>query len=264
MAFERISKGKLKECTHVLEKRYRREHGVFVIEGVRLFEEFLRSGFDAEWIVVAGDFAGSHPAVGSVLHAKFRDLTFEAAPAEVARLADTENAQGIVACVRARKTPPNPWQHPKERELVAVLDRIADPGNAGTILRSAEWFGVNRVALGPSCVEVFNPKVVRATMGALFRLLCYENTDLRSCLEQLKGHGYRLIATSSTGSASIGPVTDRIAVVVGSEANGVSPELLQLCDERVSIPRFGHGESLNASVAASIVFYEYSRQLQRT
>jgi TrmH family RNA methyltransferase len=144
-------------------------------------------------------------------------------------------------------------------QTVLILDGIADPGNMGTIIRTAEWFGVNTLLCTPDCVELYNPKVIQATMGSIFRMNVIVLNELEMA-EMLKSKEYLVIAADLRGSDIYSfDFKQRIAIVIGSESHGVRPAMRSIIDEFVTIPGAGMAESLNASVAATIFLSENFR-----
>ena len=142
-----------------------------------------------------------------------------------------------------------------------VLDGIQDPGNLGTILRTIDSVGLSQVIVSKETADSYNPKVVRSTMGAIFRVNVIESEDLLQTLKNLKKHKYKIMATSLETNNSIYDVEyNKKVIVIGNEANGVSKNVLEYADEKIKIPMLGKTESLNASVATSIILYEYVRR----
>jgi RNA methyltransferase, TrmH family len=210
---------------------------VLVVEGIGL----LRQAVDAGWHVES-----CFTAPGTVIDL---DLPYEElAPNVIERVASTESPQPVLAIVamRAAALPP-------DATFVVVADRLADPGNAGTIIRSAEAAGVDAVVLTPGSVDPFNPKVVRASAGSLFRIPVVEAT-----LESLSG--FRRLGTSShRGDVYTDPVYHgRVAVVVGNEAHGLAEDAA--IDQWITIPHAGPAESLNVAMAATVLVFEVARQ----
>ena len=145
---------------------------------------------------------------------------------------------------------------------VFALDDLQDPGNLGTILRSLDSAGINTLLLSKDTVDLYNPKVIRSTMGAIFRVKVLDNLDLKEELLKLKSNGYKVVITSlDTNEMHYNlNFSDRLVIVIGNEAKGVKKEIQDLADIKVKIPMLGRTESLNASVAASVIAYEKVRQ----
>ena len=259
IAFERVTKNKLQYFSSVLDKKHRMSTGLFQIEGIHLFEEFLKSGFQADWIVVHTDFIQQHPQLANTIKNKFSSITFQANSAEFNKLSDTENSQGIAAGIYQKKISESLFAS-GNKEIIVALDRISDPGNLGTIIRSADWFGIRKIVLSESCVDAYNPKVVRASMGSIFRVLC-EVRNLSSFLTEAKKMNYRSYASSLDPLAAefAGSVPSSCVLVIGNEAHGISQEVNDLCSHRIRIPRYGNAESLNAAMACGILMYEFSK-----
>ncbi len=255
-----LSKQKLTEFSRLQEKKYRREFGLFLIEGTRLFREFIESDFELVWVVMAPDFPQKFPDIYKTVLRHYEDRSYMSSEPELRKLSDTENTQGIVAAIRQRKSEPFLWNNSGNSRIVVACDRIADPGNLGTILRCADWFGVRDIVLNVSCVEMHNPKTVRATMGSIFRLNIFENQDLSILLTSAKQEGYHVLAADTSGNRiSASDQKSKKILIIGSEAHGVSEELLGLCDYKLAVPRIGGGESLNAAVACGILLHELTR-----
>ena len=141
-----------------------------------------------------------------------------------------------------------------------MLDGIQDPGNLGTILRTIDSTGLTQVIVSKETADAYNPKVVRSTMGAIFRVNIIESNNLIDTLKNMKKHKYKIMATSLDTQNTIYDVDySKKVVVIGNEANGVSKEILDYADEKIKIPMLGKTESLNASVATAVILYEYVR-----
>ena len=143
-----------------------------------------------------------------------------------------------------------------------ALDDVQDPGNLGTIIRTLDAAGIDSLILSKGCADVYNPKVVRSTMGAIFRVDTKYVDDLKSELLSLKEKGYNVITTSLKTNKYIYDIdfSKKTVIVIGNESNGVSKEIFDISDEMVKIPMLGKTESLNASVAAGVIIYECVRQ----
>ena len=230
-------------------RSFRREEGAFAAEGPKLLAEALRWGAALEAVICApGVSLPELPAGVRVV---------EAADGLLASVADTESPQGIVFLCRG-KALAMPDRLTGGRYL--VLDGVQDPGNVGAIWRTADAFGADGLILCGGCADPWNPKTVRATMGAVFRLPVYESA-LESAAEELARAGIPLYAAAlreDTADVRAVPLS-RAAVVIGSEGRGVSRQALDLCERTVKIPMRARCESLNAAVAASVVLWEMAR-----
>ena len=168
------------------------------------------------------------------------------------------NPQGIMAIIE-KNSEKNQIDY--TQDIILVLDDVQDPGNLGTILRTADSIGLNQIVVSKGTADAFNSKVVRSTMGAIFRIKIIETQDLIRTIKEMKKHHFKLMVTSLQTENSIYDINfNKKIIVIGNEANGVSKEIQDMADEKAKIPMLGRTESLNASVAAGIVMYEYVRQ----
>ena len=236
-------------------RKERHRERMFVVEGVRLVEEALQHQAPASLLFVAEQLQTT--ARGRSLIQQVADLPNAApvTPAILADLSDVETAQGIIAAV------PLPQIVPVALTLVLVLDGVQDPGNVGTLLRSAEAAGAELVICLPGTADVWNPKVVRSAMGAHFRVPLLEGLDWPAIRQQLDPSTAIYAATQGSAALLYDQADWRrsVALVVGNEANGVSLATLQLAQE-VTIPMAGAVESLNAAIAGSVLLFEAARQ----
>jgi len=233
--------------------------GYLAIEGVRIIEEAIRSGlrFQAVFFSKAGSAHATRllPQIGS-------QVEILLLPDEVlASAVSTESPQGVAALVKLR---PHKFEDLLEAGADSLLVGVAgiqDPGNLGTIIRSAEAFGARAVLLGEKTVSHFNPKTVRGSAGSIFREPLIRVT-LGESITALKQLGMRVLATSSHKGKPLheADFTGAAMIVVGNEGAGVPAEILSLADELVTIPHSPRVESLNAGIAASILLYETARQ----
>ncbi len=253
-----LSENHAKRLRVLKQKKHRDHEQTFLVEGLRLCEEAVSAGTDIFQAVFTRE-ALDQPRIAELLHKIVAQQipTFLASPRLFNSLSDEPSPQGILFAMKKKAV--LSVDNMSDR-LVLACENVQDPGNLGTIFRTAEWFGVHTIFLSPGCVEAHNPKVVRGSMGAIFRLNIIERVDLNETLPQLKMKGYRLIGTTldaSTRLADIQPGTD--VLLIGNEANGLSAAVLPLVDERVTIPGAGGGDSLNAAIAASICLYHLSQ-----
>jgi TrmH family RNA methyltransferase len=234
--------------------RHRERH--FVIEGLRLVEEALKAGVVPVLAFFTPDLSGSQR--GRKLLAVTEDLPgecFVVTDKVMRALSDTVSPQGILAVVPFIELPlpENPW-------LVLVVDRVRNPGNLGTILRSAEAAGASQVILTPATVDVYSPKVVRGAMGAHFHLPIATGVSWLEVAEALQGR--QILLAEAKGEKIYYEVdwTKPSALIVGGEAEGASQEAERLATERIVIPMQGKAESLNVAGASGVILFEATRQ----
>jgi TrmH family RNA methyltransferase len=233
------------------------ESGHVAVEGLRLIEEAIRSGLRLHAIFFSKSAVSR---AERLLLQVSKNVEAVVLPDEVfAGAVATEHPQGVAAFVTPRRFELDAIVTPGALLLVAL--GIQDPGNLGTLLRSAEAFGANGVVLAEGTVGAFNSKVIRAAAGSLFRLPSV-SVAFRGVLPLLRSRGVRVIATTSHKGIPLpqADLTGGVAVLIGNEGAGISRDVLAKADERVVIPHSSEVESLNAGVAASIILYEAAKQ----
>ena len=146
-------------------------------------------------------------------------------------------------------------------DIIVALDDVQDPGNLGTILRTVDSIGLKQILVSKGTADPYNPKVIRSTMGAIFRIKVIECEDLEKTLKEIKKNKFKIVVSSLQAKTSIYDINyNKKVIVIGNEANGVEEKIQNLADEKIKIPMLGKTESLNASVATGIILYEYVRQ----
>ncbi len=248
-----ISASERKALEKLLLKKYRQEEGRFLIEGPHLVQEALASTWTVCEIIVTEEFHGNPHAAPILRAASRKKIPVRDAPAAFMRkLSETVTPQGVIAVVeqRAEKLPPGGIDN-----LCVALDAVADPGNVGTIIRTADWFGAGAVFLGKGCVEVSSPKVLRASMGSLFHLPVYTGADLRDLALRWREHGGEVIVTVAEGGerSDRARFQKRSLFVFGNEAAGITVPLEGIPVRRVTIPKTGNAESLNVAISCGIL-----------
>lgn len=247
----------VKNIKKLKEKKHRDENNQFIIEGIKLVAEAIEENVDVNCIVVCEDCVNDGTIDKKLLYeiAKFKCIYVTEKIFNT--LTDVSNPQGILAVIDR--------QEKKEKidytqDFIVVLDGIQDPGNLGTILRTVDSAGLNQIILSKETADSFNPKVVRSTMGGIFRVNIIKSDNLIKTLKDLQNKGFEIVVTSLDTNNSIYDINyNKKVVVIGNEANGVSKEVQELSDKKVKIPMLGKTESLNAGVAAGIMIYEYVR-----
>jgi RNA methyltransferase, TrmH family len=265
---ERITSTKnarVKEWASLKQKKYREQKGLFFIEGTRLVEEAFRSGAPVETLLLS-DSKRETGKLDEIIHmANDHGVEMiEVNDAVISHVTDTQTPQGVVAIVRYYEHDLEQSIQGKRDALYLALEQIQDPGNLGTMIRTADAVGATGVFIGLGSVDLYNPKVVRATMGSLFHLPVFE-VDLLNVLPALKERGIQVIGTSVQADQTVYDVdlTGNVVFVIGSEAHGLSEEMRMLVDTEVNLPMPGSAESLNAAVASAVILYEAVRQRMR-
>lgn len=252
-----------KKLKSIKDKKGREQHDLFFIEGRRFVSEAIQRGAQIDIICMGeryyerfgkelADTYGQQ--LSGVTWVRLSDKLMD-------NLSDTVNDQGICAAVHI---PANAEIPTEGRRFYVMLDRLQDPGNLGTIIRTCHAAGADGIILGEQCVDPYNTKTLRSTMGSVFAVNIHRVKDLQDKITQMRGGGYVVYAAALQNGK---PYTElelwrpeKMALVIGNEGNGVTQQVIDACDGNVYIPMPGGSESLNASAAASILIYERIRQ----
>lgn len=240
----------VKRSAELKLKKYREATGTFFLEGKRAVEEALTADWHIEKLFCTEEY------VQEVQRFKLPEESYLVDAKVMAKLAATENPQGVGAVVAIKK-PVALQDFTLAQGMVLVLDGVRDPGNVGTIIRTADAAGVQAVILLEETADLYNPKVVRSTMGSLFHLPVFTGVGKTELIEWCHSKKVELWATSLEGAENLFATqwSTSTALVMGSEAEGVSQELLAAADKKVFIPMAGSAESLNVAVAAGICMF---------
>jgi TrmH family RNA methyltransferase len=256
-----ISNAKVKSWVKLHTKKGREADQAFFIEGVHLVEEAIECGAAVQALLLEEE----HVPAGIIRSFMEKELSrcYTVSSQVMKKLTQTENPQGISAVIGMKKElEPKLFSDDTDMgSILLILDAIQDPGNLGTMIRTADAAGIKGIVAGNGTVDVYNDKVVRSTMGSIFRVPIIQ-ANLAELLPQLREQGFVLIATSLEGAVMYNEQVyeGSVGIVIGNEAKGVSPELFAHCTHRVKVPIYGGAESLNAAVAAGIIMYEAIRQ----
>ncbi len=270
----------IKEIRKLKEKKYRTEK--YIIEGIKMIEEAISEKQDIELIVVKegfefkehlnnkgtrkneyqndkstrkNEYLNEKEVIESENNLNFKIVTVTESVFNI--LTDVETPQGILAVVKKKEN----MTIDKNADYIVALDGIQDPGNLGTIIRTLDSANIKQIIVSKNTVDSYSPKVVRSTMGSIFRVNVIETDNLTETLNKLREDKFEIIVTSLDTDNSIYDINyAKKIVVIGNEANGVSKEIQEIADKKVKIPMLGKTESLNASVATGIMIYEYVRQ----
>lgn len=256
-----ITKERLRGIKKLHESKERAEKGLFLIEGIRLLEEAVKEGISIDealyTVRVEESLRGCH-LLASLK--KKRTILSPVSEKAMESISGTESPQGVLAVARQLR-----WTFKdltKQKRAVIIACGLQDPGNLGTIIRSADAGGCGGVFTTQNSVDIYNSKVIRATMGSIFRVPVMKFDDTEEAISALKKEGYQIIATTAHSRSSyLDPdYMKPTAFLIGQEGSGLSEEVLRSADKKVFIPMKKGVESLNAAVSASILIYEAFRQ----
>ena len=248
----------IKHVKKLKDKKFRDESNEFIIEGIKLIEEAIQENVKIKQVVICEECEKTNAISKTLMYEISRYDCVYVTQAVFNSITQVVAPQGIFAIAEKNNTT---MQIDYSEDVIVALDNIQDPGNLGTILRTVDSCGLKQIMVSKGTVDVYNPKVVRSTMGAIFRVKVIECEDLSKSIKIARKHHFKLQVTSLQAEKTIYDVDyKKKIIVIGNEANGVSEEIQDLSDEKVRIPMLGKTESLNASVATGIVLYEYTRQ----
>jgi len=241
-----LSKNEIKLVKSLQIKKYRDLHRLFVVEGVKLVDELIeQSHFKIDGIFYTSGYDRKLPGT---IH------SFEITENELSRISGLKSPNKVLAVVKYPSETPIDYS---SENLILLLDNINDPGNLGTIIRTADWFGIKEVIATKTTVDLFNPKVIQSSMGAVYRIK-FHRTNLNETIPDLKTNNFQLIGAALGGeNLYTTPFKKKTALVMGSESHGISKELSDQLDKEVLIPQFGKTESLNVAMATGIILSHY-------
>jgi TrmH family RNA methyltransferase len=255
----------IKMAGSLKEKKYRDELKLFIVEGVRLVEEAAQSSWQVEACIYIGEAKEDGRIQELLLLLQAKDCRIiEVSAAIYGKITEVKQPQGIMAIMKKSEYKLADSLASIEKPFFVVLDEVQDPGNVGTIIRTAAAAGCTGIILTKGCADVFAAKVVRASMGSLFHVPIFESLTQREVIACLGKHGISILATSLQSSTIYFQIdfNKPVAVVFGNEGNGVGQQLLEESKERLHIPLLGNVESLNVAASAAVILYEAVRQRQ--
>lgn len=252
-----LSKNKIKLIQSLNHKKYRDELGIFLVEGNKMVEEALRSDFSIQLLACTSEYAMLHPGIS-----RRSDEVIITDKDLIQKASLLQNPQDALAIV-TKPVNASPEIN-LQKELCLALDFIQDPGNLGTIIRIADWFGISHVVCSENTVDIFNPKVVQASMGSIFRVKTYD-APLTSFLKTSTEKNIPVYGTFLEGqNIYLQSLSGNGIIVLGNEGNGISAEAGKLVTHKLLIPSFSahenKAESLNVAIAAAICCSEFKRR----
>jgi RNA methyltransferase, TrmH family len=258
-----ITKSEIKTIRSLHHKKFRDSENKYFIEGTHLVEEALKINSDFDIILVTPEFEERNQKFLTAI-ARKKIRTEKLPHKELEIISDTENSQGIFAVLKKKENSiENHLQKcaGQKKQIILALEGISDPGNLGTIIRSSDWFGIDAIIIGKKSVDLYNPKVIRSTMGSIFHLPIFQDIDLPEIISKLKKDDFKIYVTTLNGEIYTSfKYSQKAVFIFGNEAHGISNEILNKADTTITIPSFGKAESLNVGTAASVILAEIIRQ----
>lgn len=245
-----ISKSQISLVKSLQQKKHRKEHQLFFVEGLKAIKEFVNSNYTLNAIYATKDIIPNLPKLSD------KQKVFEVTNQELEKISALQTPQGVLAVFFIPNT--SNYSEANTSDLTIILDGIQDPGNLGTIIRTADWFGFKQIICSENTVDVYNPKVVQATMGSLARI----NISYQPLIALLKNSPKPKFGALLNGENIFSVDWPKQGFIIfGSEGNGISDEILPLITHPVTIPGYGNTESLNVAISAAIFCTEMRRNI---
>ena len=253
---------KVKYTKSLLKTKFRNKEKKFIIEGYRILTLALECDAELEYVFINEDFEKKQEHKSFLTLLEKKGIKIYKTPNKIfLEMVDTENTQWILGVLKYKER--NLVDNiSKNHKFVLILDRIQDPGNMGTIIRTADSAGVDAIILLKGCVDIYNPKVIRSTMGSIFDMNIIHATQ-DEALDFLKQNEFDIVSSYLHTDNYYNETTyqGKIALVIGNEANGINDDLISKSDKLIKIPIYGKAESLNAAISAAILMYEIKKYL---
>jgi TrmH family RNA methyltransferase len=248
-----LSKNRIKYVNSLKIKKYRQLNQSFIVEGAKSVQELLNSDFEIEFVLATQEFQQKYSSISSQHKTLFETVT-------LTELQGLGSFQTNDSCLAVAKTKENEFLRAEASEYVLVLDDVSDPGNLGTIIRIADWYGIRKIVCSENTTDRYNPKVVAASKGSFTRVdLFYANLE-----EYLENNaGDKMVAGAFLGGESLYDFkfpSEGGYMVMGNESNGVGREVEKFVTHKITIPRFGEAESLNVGIATAVILDNMRRQ----
>lgn len=248
----------VKHVKKLKEKKYRDINQEFIIEGIKLVKEAIEEKANIKNIIICDNCENSGIIPKDLMYEIAKYNCIYVTENILKTMSDVNAPQGILAII-SMNNKNNEIDY--SQDIIVALDDIQDPGNLGTILRTVDSVGLNQILVSKGTADCYNPKVVRSTMGAIFRIKIIECENLEQTLKETQKNNFRIVVSSLQTKNSLYDINfDKKVIIIGNEANGVEPQIQKIADEKIKIPMLGKTESLNASVATGVILYEYVRQ----
>lgn len=240
MMFDKISKAQIKHLRLLQQKKYRQKYNQFIVEGIKSVDEFVNSKLNC--VAIYGNESYLKSKVGQI----GKELCYESDAKQLAQISNLKTPQDVLAVMEMPV-----WLEPDlSKKIILVLDDIRDPGNLGTIIRTAEWFGLEEIVCSNSSTDCYNPKVIQASMGSMSRMKVHYK-DLKTFVNKVDDH--RLVIADMVGVDYREYTWGKSLLVIGNEGQGVSDYIRKMDKDKITIPSNGKAESLNAAISTAII-----------
>lgn len=248
----------IKHIKKLKDKKYRDLSNEYVIEGIKLVGEAIQENVKIKQIVICEECEKADAISKELMYEIAKEECIYVTEKVFKYISEVSTPQGILAIIEKNN---NEKEIDYSQDIIVALDDVQDPGNLGTILRTVDSIGLNQILVSKGTADAYNPKVVRSTMGAIFRIKIIECEDIERTLKEVKKHKFKIVVSSLQTDNSVYDIDyKKKVIIIGNEANGVEQHIQEMADEKVKIPMLGKTESLNASVATGIILYEYVRK----
>ncbi len=244
----------IKNLKALKTKKTREKQNQYIVDGFRIVKHALDNKEKVDFIVISSEFKKSqqYTEISAVLN----NIKVYIVDIKLMKLfVETDSPQGIVAVINKKTNVSD------DLKSILILDRIQDPGNIGTLIRTADAAGFSTVVLVKGCTDAFSQKALRSSMGSIMNLNIITSNDILNDVSKLQEDDYKIYGAALEGGVSFRTIDFPIkkALIIGNEANGISKELLDVCDKKVYIPMIGEVESLNASIAGGVIMFEMNK-----
>lgn len=264
MIIESNDNSKLKLVRKLNTKKMRHKEGLYIVEGIKILNHAIELGAEIEFVLFSTrvfEVSGGREIVKKIYkesleYSQVDDIIFD-------KLADTVTNQGVIAVINIRSLS-DKSDISKFKNKCVFIDSVQDPGNLGTIIRTADAAGFNEIFISKGTVDPYNQKVVRATMGSILNINIYFIDDNNGFIKELKENNYQIIVTDASSNKNYNNVEykEKVVLVVGNEGHGINEDVLNQADYSVNIPIQGSAESLNAGVATGIMMYKIKEVIE--
>ena len=248
----------VKSVKKLKEKKYRDLENAYIVEGIKMVREAIEEKALIRQIIICDDCEKSDSIPKELMYEIAKYDCIYVTSKVFKYISEVQTPQGVLAVIEKNN---GDLDINYNEDIIVALDDIQDPGNLGTILRTVDSVGLTQILVSKGTADCYNPKVVRSSMGAIYRVKVIECEDLLETLKEIKKNKFKILVTSLGDSKNIYDMKyNKKVLVIGNEANGVEERIMNIADEKIKIPMLGRTESLNAVVATGIVLYEYVRQ----